>query len=57
MTNLTNRLFSLLWTVMWVAGIVLAKGFWSTFFAIITGGLWSLYLVVETGLGYMGVLQ
>lgn len=31
----------------WMAGIALAKGFWSTFFAIITGGFYSWYLIVE----------
>jgi len=40
---------SLLSTCMlfiWMAGIVLANGFWSTFFAIIFP-IWSVYLVVE----------
>ena len=32
--------------VAYVAGIVIAKGFWSTFFAVIIP-LWSYYLVVE----------
>jgi hypothetical protein len=32
--------------VAWLAGIVLAKGFWSTFFAVIIP-LWGYYLVVE----------
>lgn len=31
---------------MWVAGIVIAKGFWSTFFAVIFP-LWAWYLVIE----------
>lgn len=31
----------------WLAGIALANGFWSTLFAIITGGLYSWYLIVE----------
>jgi hypothetical protein len=31
--------------VSWVAGFVIAKGFWSTVFCIIP--LWSWYLVVE----------
>ena len=30
----------------WFAGIVIAKGFWSTFFALIFP-FWSYYLVVE----------
>jgi hypothetical protein len=32
--------------VGWIAGIVIAKGFWSTTFAIFMP-LWSYYLVVE----------
>jgi hypothetical protein len=32
--------------VGWVAGLVIAKGFWSTTFAIFIP-LWSYYLVVE----------
>ena len=32
---------------IWIGGIVLAKGMWSTFFAICTGGLWSAYLLIE----------
>ena len=32
--------------VAWIAGIVIAKGFWSTFFAVIFP-LWGYYLVVE----------
>lgn len=31
--------------LMWIYGVVLAKGFWSTVFAIWTP--WSLYLAVE----------
>jgi hypothetical protein len=32
--------------VLWLIGIILAKGFWSTFFAVIFP-LWSWYLVAE----------
>ncbi len=32
-------------TIMWLAGMVLAKGFWSMFFAIFTP--YGMYLVVE----------
>jgi hypothetical protein len=39
----------LLFTLMWIAGIVIAKGFWSTFFAIVVP-LWAYYLVVEQAL-------
>lgn len=36
--------------LMWLAGIVIAKGFWSTFFAIFFTP-YSLYLTVEYMLG------
>ena len=35
------------WVWGWIAGMVLANGFWSTGFAFWTGGLWSWYLVLE----------
>jgi hypothetical protein len=38
--------FGFLSMVMWVAGIVLAKGFTSTFVAIVFP-LWAWYLVIE----------
>jgi len=38
----------------WVAGFVLAKGFWSTLFCIIP--FWAYYLVVERGLQVAGWL-
>lgn len=47
---------SLLAFVVWVAGIVLAKGFWSTFFAVIFP-IWSWYLVVEHFLIHYGVIN
>jgi len=31
---------------VWIAGIVLAKGFWSTFFAVLVP-FWAIYLVIE----------
>ena len=37
---------SMIFVLMWLAGIVIAKGFWSTFFAIFVP-LWAYYLVVE----------
>lgn len=51
-----QRLFSLVWLILWAAGAVIAKGFWSTFFAICTGGLWSLYLVVERVMQFYGLI-
>ena len=44
------------WMLVWVAGIVIAKGFWSTFFAITTSGVWSAYLVMEQILKNLNVL-
>lgn len=47
LNNLTYGVLGAFWLTMWLVGIVLAKGFISTTFAIVTGGLWSAYLVVE----------
>ena len=41
-----SKLANLILLFVWIAGIVLAKGFWSTFFAIIIP-FWSYYLVIE----------
>ena len=41
--------------VVWVFGIVLAKGFWSTFFAVIFP-LWAWYLVIEFAAHKYGLL-
>lgn len=41
-----KSIVSLIFTAVWITGIVIAKGFWSTFFAIFVP-LWSFYLVVE----------
>jgi hypothetical protein len=40
------RLASILSGLIWVAGVVLAKGFWSTFAAVFLPP-WAWYLVVE----------
>ena len=40
-----NKLASLILFFTWIAGIVIAQGFWSTFFAIIIP-FWSYYLVI-----------
>lgn len=50
-----RSLVSLVLLVAWVAGIVIAKGFWSTFFAVIIP-LWGYYLVVEQLLIHYGIL-
>lgn len=39
----------------WITGIVLAKGFWSTFFAVLFSP-WSFYLVIEFILRYTGLI-
>ena len=39
-------LFQFICLIWWVAGLVVAKGFWSTFFAVICP-LWSFYLFAE----------
>ena len=41
-----NALVSLVGTIAWLAGIVLAKGFWSVTAAILIP-FWGWYLVVE----------
>ncbi len=40
---------------VWIAGIVIAKGFWSTLFAVCIP-FWAWYLVIEKALYYFGVL-
>jgi len=42
-------------TLVWVMGIVLAKGFWPTFWAIVIPP-WAWYLAVEHFMQYFGVL-
>lgn len=39
----------------WVAGVVIAKGFWSTLFAFFIP-FWAWYLVVERGMVALGWL-
>lgn len=41
--------------LMWISGIVLAKGFWSTFFAIFFAP-WGWYLFAEAILKHFGVI-
>jgi len=41
-----RALVSLLLLITWISGIVIANGFWSTFFAIVIP-LWGYYLVIE----------
>jgi hypothetical protein len=41
-----KALVSAVFFILWIVGIVLAKGFWSTFFAIVFP-FWGYYLVAE----------
>ncbi len=52
--DFTQIIFAIWLTVTWMAGFVLAKGFWSTFFCIIPFYAW--YLVVEAYLSKYGLL-
>lgn len=47
------KLFAFL---VWISGIVIANGFWSTFFAIFFP-FWAWYLSAEKALMYFGVIQ
>lgn len=39
----------------WIAGVVMANGFWSTLLAVIFP-FWSWYLVVERGMQMAGII-
>lgn len=54
MKTLAEGLLALIVVFAWIAGFVLAKGFWSTLFCIIP--FWSWYLVVERLLKLWGFL-
>jgi len=41
-----KSLVSLVLLILWLCGIVIAKGFWSTFFAVVFP-FWGYYLVAE----------
>ena len=47
--------YSLITLAMWILGIVAAKGFWSTFFAVLIAP-YSWYLAVVFLLQYFGIL-
>jgi len=49
-----KELRGFVYVCIWIAGIVIAKGFWSTFFAVLIP-LWSYYLVIERIILYFGV--
>lgn len=58
-TKLVSEVLELIVTYslcfLWLAGIVIAKGFWSTFFAIFFAP-YSFYLVVEKLLLFWGII-
>ena len=56
MQHITSLIYAVMWLTQWAAGAVLAKGFWSTVCAICTGGIWSLYLVVERLMQINGII-
>ena len=41
-----KHIIQLIGVIIWIAGIVIANGFWSTFFAIFIP-IWAWYLVIE----------
>ena len=41
-----KSIFSLISLVVWIAGVVLANGFWSTLIAVVIP-FWAWYLVIE----------
>lgn len=51
-----SSLVSFLWLLIWISGVILAKGFWSTTFAMTTVGFWSAYLVLERVMIALGVI-
>jgi len=55
MKEFTEYSFKMLLMAAWLAGIVIAEGFWSTFFAIFFAP-YSFYLVVEQALMMHGIV-
>jgi len=48
MSKVLEILLGAIWLTIWMTGIVIAQGTISTIAAILTGGLWSFYLIIET---------
>lgn len=48
--------FGVFMLLLWIAGVVIAKGFWSTFFAVVVP-FWGWYLSVEQFLLYFDVIS
>lgn len=55
MQKVIELVFSAVVVVLWLAGIVLAKGFWSTFFSVLIAP-YGWYLVVEKIMHFYGVV-
>lgn len=55
MKYFTAWLSMMLFLIPWTAGVVLAKGFWSTLFAVIFFP-WAFYLVVERCMQALGIV-
>lgn len=53
--NFATLLFATIFWVVWVAGVVIAKGFWSTFIGMFFFP-WDWYLVIEKIMKAMGWL-
>lgn len=45
MSKLIDYLFVTIFLITWIAGFIIAKGFWSTLFCWIP--FWAFYLVIE----------
>ena len=50
----TSSIAGFFFFAVWIAGFVIAKGFWSTLFAIIP--FWGWYLVVELVLKHFNIV-
>ena len=55
LNNIVSILISTTLILFWIAGIVLAKGFWSTFFSIVLVP-YGWYLVIEKILIMYGII-
>lgn len=49
-----KRLFGAMFFIAWIAGFVIAKGFWSTLFCIFAP--WAWYLVIEKFLMFFAII-
>lgn len=55
MKHLIESVAALIAVTAWIAGLVLAKGFWSTFFGIFMPP-WAWYLVIERCMQHLGLI-